>query len=144
MGQNRNRRTACGILAVCLAATVLPADDNADVSKLIKDTAESLTRILREEGLTRADRLERVIRTVKPVFDYKSMAMLTLGRTNWKRLNEDERAEFYDLFIKQLEHAYFDKAEYLAENDLRIDDPFPSRPRCTSRHALTRTASRLP
>ncbi len=122
MGRHGTRRIGCGILALCLVATVLRADDRQEVGTLIKGTADALTKVFRMEGLSRQDRLAKVIKIVEPIFDYRSMAMLTLGRTNWRRLGDDERTEFCDLFIKQLEHAYFDKSEYLAENDLEIDE----------------------
>jgi phospholipid transport system substrate-binding protein len=120
MGRHRKRMIGCGILALCLVATVLRADDREEVGNLIKGTADALTKVFRQEGLSRQDQLAKVIKIVDPIFDYKSMAMLTLGRTNWRRLGDDERAEFCDLFIKQLEHAYFDKSEYLAKQDLQV------------------------
>ena len=109
--------------AVCLVASALMADDKAEVDGLIRGTAESLTAVFRQEGLTKTDKLAKVIKIVEPIFDYKSMSMLTLGRTNWKRLDDAQHKEFYGLFIKQLERAYFDKAEYLTESDLQIDAP---------------------
>ncbi|MDP6526416.1 MAG: ABC transporter substrate-binding protein [Kiritimatiellia bacterium] len=123
MGRYRAHRLGCSLLAVCVVATVLRADDRAEVSRLTKDTADALTKVLRQKDLARAEKLEKVTRIVDPIFDYKSMAMLTLGRTNWKRLSQDERKEFSDLFVKQLERAYFDKAEYLSDQVLQIDEP---------------------
>lgn len=123
MGRYRAHRLGLTLLAICLVVTVLRADELADVRKKTKDAADALTQIFRQKDLGRTEKLEKVIGIVDPIFDYKSMAMLTLGRTNWKRLSAGERKEFSDLFIKQLEYAYFDKAEYLSDQDLKIDDP---------------------
>lgn len=112
-----------GLIAMCVTSSSLYADGIAEVGKLTKDTADALTATFRQENLSMEEKLEKVVAIVDPIFDYKSMAMLTLGRKNWKRLSEDERSDFCDLFFKQLERAYFDKAQYLSTQDLEIDTP---------------------
>jgi phospholipid transport system substrate-binding protein len=47
-----------------------------------------------------------------------------LGRRHWKELNGDQRKEFTDLFIKQMQSTYLGKVEIAAEATVQYEEPF--------------------
>ena len=51
------------------------------------------------------------------------MAKLTLGRKYWPRLTKEERKEFTDLFIRQLQASYFDKVELFSDDKVEFGEP---------------------
>jgi phospholipid transport system substrate-binding protein len=102
-----------GLIAVlCVLGLVFPvlADDLKTVETLLKERTEVVLDILQDTTLDEELKKKQVMDIVGPIIDFQLMAKLTLGKTNWGKLNQKQQAEFVDLFVARLEKSYLDKS----------------------------------
>ena len=105
----------CGFLMICgLLLLVVPAlaDDVNVVETLLKDKTEAVLTILKAKDLGEETKKDRIMEMIGPIIDFELMAKLTLGKTNWGRMDEKEQAEFVDLFVTRLKRSYLDKSTF--------------------------------
>lgn len=101
------------LLISLLALFVQPAlsSDVQEVDLLIRENVDKVLKIVRSRELGKEDKREQVMEVVNRIFNLPLMAKLTLGQTHWTNLNEKQRAEFTDLFIKHMQGIYFNQLE---------------------------------
>ena len=99
----------CGLLLLVVPAL---ADDVNTVETLLKDKTEAVLAILKAKDLGEETKKERIMEMIGPIIDFELMAKLTLGKTNWGRMDEKEQAEFVDLFVTRLKRSYLDKSTF--------------------------------
>jgi phospholipid transport system substrate-binding protein len=86
------------------------ADDLKTVENLLKERTEVVLDILKDATLDEPLKKKQIMDVVGPIIDFQLMAKLTLGKTNWGKLNENQQAEFVDLFVARLKKSYLDKS----------------------------------
>ena len=109
--------------ALGLLPALVCAGDVPDAEAVMEKAVNSVLTVLRDGDLRRAVKRERILAVVRPTFDLPLMARLALGREHWPTLSEDERKEFVELFVLQLENSYFDKAQRFASEAMRFHPP---------------------
>ncbi len=75
--------------------------------------------ILKNSNIEKEKKVSKIISIMNPVFDYKIMSMLSLGRT-WKKISENERKEFIELFTEELKKSYLDKLDLYTNEPIKI------------------------
>jgi len=97
---------------LCLLGLAFPvlADDLKTVEVLLKERTEVVLDILEDTTLDENVKRKQIMDVVGPIIDFQLMAKLTLGKTNWGKLNEKQKTEFVDLFVARLEKSYLDKS----------------------------------
>jgi phospholipid transport system substrate-binding protein len=86
------------------------ADEMKTVENLLKERTEVVLDILKDTNLDEQVKKKQIMDIVGPIIDFQLMAKLTLGKTNWGKLNQKQQAEFVDLFVARLEKSYLDKS----------------------------------
>jgi len=113
------------LLIFLLALFVQPAlaSDVQEVDQLIRENVDKVLKIVRIKDLNKADKKEQVMDVVNRIFNLPLMAKLTLGQTHWTNLNEKQRAEFTDLFIKQMQGIYLNQLELAVDATVTFEEP---------------------
>ncbi|MGM0454153.1 MAG: ABC transporter substrate-binding protein [Thermodesulfobacteriota bacterium] len=103
-------------VAMILAAPVYQVKAQADEAetetspeKILKKNIEEVIEILEDPEMEKQRKEKEISGVVDPIFDYKLMAMLSLGRKNWSRLSSDQQQVFTKRFVERLKASYFDK-----------------------------------
>jgi phospholipid transport system substrate-binding protein len=99
------------------------ADDKNDVEQLIKSKLDAVILALEEKDLSLQEKNERIDKIVSPIFDFKRMAMLTLGRRYWPGLSKEKQDEFTELFVKRLKESYSEKLTRYTNEKVIYDIP---------------------
>jgi phospholipid transport system substrate-binding protein len=86
------------------------ADDLKTVENLLQERTEVVLDILKDTTLDENVKKKQIMDIVGPIIDFSLMSKLTLGKTNWGKLNEKQQAEFVDLFVERLKKSYLDKS----------------------------------
>lgn len=103
-------------LAVLLgmAWSVTPLLAGGVPTEALKGTINEVLRILADPNMKKPDRAQERRKLLEKVvsdrFNYEEMAKRTLA-VQWQKLNDKERAEFVNLFMKLLTNSYADKVE---------------------------------
>ncbi len=100
------------ITILCLLGLAFPvmADQKDTVENLLKEKTEAVLKVLQEKNADEQVTKSQIMDIIGPIIDFKLMAKLTLGRTNWGKFSEAQRKEFVVLFVKRLEKSYLDKS----------------------------------
>ncbi|MFH1725301.1 MAG: ABC transporter substrate-binding protein [Elusimicrobiota bacterium] len=126
-------------LLLCRPAPALADDDEKAVDALIKASVNSVMEILKDADLDKEAKKERVIEVVDPLFDLPLIAKLVMGRNQWGAMDERQRKEFEDLFVKQVRDSYFGKVDLLTDEKVEFEKPVRTKKKFTM---LTRILSK--
>jgi len=119
-------RRGLGIaLVLALAAGAAPAAggpgevDGQGPTAVIERTADEVIAILRDEGLSRDQRKERIETIAYERFDFTTMSRLVLAR-NWRRLSPEQQEEFEREFKEYLALSYGDRIDRYEQERVEI------------------------
>jgi phospholipid transport system substrate-binding protein len=105
-----------GLLALPAAAAD-PAAAKATVDTVV---AEALAA-LRDDSLTQPQKQDRIEKLAEQRFDFPVITKLVLAR-NWKKLSEDQRAEFLVEFKRHLSLTYGRRLGRFSDEDVVVGD----------------------
>ena len=111
------RRTVLLVLVLVLSVKPVMADEKLEAEKVVRDTLADVLDCL-HMNLSDEIKRERIIQIIDPFFDFALMGKLALGKRQWPKLNEEERREYTELFIKQLQDSYADQIALFANEKL--------------------------
>jgi len=99
------------------------------IKKIVNNTVNNVLDILKQKKLTRKIKINNIMKVIEPVFNFKLMAKLTLGRKYWFEFDKKQRKKFTILFIKQLQNTYYDLLEKNSKEKIFIEEPIKKRKR---------------
>ena len=110
---------------VCLLLSTPPAlaDSPSDVRELLKVKIDAVMVLLQNRSLDKSERNKQIIDIITPVFDYPTMAKLSLGKKYWPTLSEEKQTAFSELFIKRLQDSYLDKLDLYSDEEILFAGP---------------------
>lgn len=92
-----------------LCAAPAQNDPGRDVLNLLKTKVDAVLSVLNNEKLSVDEKKKKIEILVDPLFDYKLIAKLTLGRKYWGMLDSAQKKKFVNLFVCRMKQSYFDK-----------------------------------
>ena len=111
------------IFCVLLFATSVSAEEAYEVRELLKGKIDAVVVLLQDKEMDKGHRNERIIDIITPIFDYQTMAKLSLGKKYWTTLNQERRATFSDLFTERLQKSYLDKLDIYTDEKVLYGEP---------------------
>lgn len=103
------RKLLCVVLTSVFWIHISLADDGSDAASFLRSKLDAVVEILRNKNIEQDKRLSQIDEIVTPIFDFKLMAKLSLGKEYWPKLNEQNKERFTELFVKRMRKTYFDK-----------------------------------
>lgn len=83
--------------------------DKMNAQDMLKTRLDAVLRVLSDSELKMEEKDKEILKIVTPIFDFRLMAFLTLGRPQWNALTKQEQDKFVEAFIKHLKNSYRDK-----------------------------------
>ncbi|MDF1590989.1 MAG: ABC transporter substrate-binding protein [Desulfobacterales bacterium] len=127
------------IFLLAFFAQPVLSSDVQEVGQLIRENVDKVLKIVRTSDLGKEDKKKQVMDVVNRIFNLPLMAKLTLGQTHWTNLNEQQRAEFTDLFIKQMQGIYLNQLELAVDATVSFEEPVQEEKKV---YMLTRAATK--
>jgi len=100
----------------------LLANDIQDLKNIVQTKSDEVIKILRDTNLTKDVKYKKIDLSVSGMFDYKIMAMLSLGKKGRKLLNKTQTKEFIQLFTKNIKDSYFEKSDLIADKHIKVKE----------------------
>ena len=116
------RMLAIAFLATLLTMPLVRADETAEVMELVKSNIDIVIGLLRNREIDKNERNQKIIATINPFFDFRTMARVCLGETYWKPLSRAERKEFVALFVLRLQESYLEKLALYTDEEVVVED----------------------
>ena len=111
------------ILCVLLLASPGLADSSSEVRELLKVKIDAVVALLQDHTTEKVDRNEQILDIIAPMFDFQTMAKLSLGKKNWPTLSQEQQATFSDLFSKRLQTSYLEKLDLYTNEEILYGEP---------------------
>lgn len=111
------------LLFMVLVTPAALAGDAEEVRDLLKAKIDAVVVLLKDKATDKPARNRKILDIVNPVFDYPTMAKLSLGKKYWPALNPQQQGTFSELFIKRLQESYLDKLDIYTDEDVVFEEP---------------------
>lgn len=98
------------------------ADEKAEVFQLAKSKIDAVVDLLRNKEIGKAERNQKIIATINPIFDFALMAKISLGKKHWKPLSTGQRKEFIDFFVLRLQESYLEKLDLYTDEEVVVEE----------------------
>ncbi|MBE9535882.1 MAG: ABC transporter substrate-binding protein [Proteobacteria bacterium] len=114
------------ILSLCillLGSSPASADTGTEVRELLRAKIDAVVALLRQKDMEKSLRKDNILELIKPIFDFKKMAKLTLGRKHWPGLSPEKKEEFSDLFVRKMQDSYIEKLDLYEDEEVVYEEP---------------------
>ena len=111
------------VFSLLLLIQAVAADDKSAAEEFLKSNIDAVFTVLQNKDLSQPDRKSEVVEIVKPMFDFKLMAKLSLGRKHWPGLSREQRARFTELFVERLRRSYLNKLTSYTDEKIIYESP---------------------
>lgn len=96
------------ILVLSLSVMSLYALEEQNIQKVMDSKVRQVLDILKNKSLTQQQKDQKNVRIIDDVFDYTTMAQISLGK-RWNTLSQNEKTQFTKAFERKIKHSYLDK-----------------------------------
>lgn len=111
------------ILFISLTALPAVADEKTEVSNLLQSKIDQVVLLLQDKVLEKPARNARIIEVVTPLFNYSTMAKLSLGKKHWPSLSKEKQSEFSSVFTERLQSSYLEKLDIYTDEKVLYGEP---------------------
>ncbi len=96
------------ILTVLIMSVSSHAIIESQIQQVMDKKVHQVLNILQNNSLSQAEKESKSIKVMDTVFDYPTMAKISLGK-KWKSLSTAEKKQFTKAFENKIKHSYVDK-----------------------------------
>ena len=111
------------ILCTILFSTPAQANEKDEVREQLKTKIDTVMVVLQDKGLDKTLRHEQIVDIVAPIFDYQTMAKLSLGKKHWPQLSKENQSAFSELFIARLKKSFLEKLNIYSDEQIVYGEP---------------------
>lgn len=84
-------------------------DEVTKVEASFTKKVDEVVKIVQDKSLSIEDRNDKIIETLRIIFDFELMAKLSLGKKAWMSLEKTKRVKFVNLYVRRMENSYSSK-----------------------------------
>ncbi len=110
------------ILFITIFIVSLLANDAQNLKKMVQEKSDLVVSILRDKSIQRDEQDLKIQSILHNMLDYDLMAKLSIGKTSWKLLNEQQQKEYTELFTEHIEKSYYEKLHLLSNQEVIVED----------------------
>ncbi len=91
------------------------------ITDMMVKNSQKVTSILKDKTISKKKQDEQLIKIVDPLFDFKLMGTLCLGKTTYLGLSEEQKSKFHTVFNKKIKNSYTGKLHLYTDEKLEFD-----------------------
>ena len=99
----------------------LHAGVEESVTDMMTKNSQKVTSILRDKTMPKKKQDEELIKIVDPLFDFKLMGTLCLGKATYTGLSEEQKSKFHAVFNKKIKNSYTGKLHLYTDEKLEFE-----------------------
>jgi len=139
----RNLTVATIIISLVLISQAMApralAEGTDEVLALTRGKIEVVINLLKSNDIGKEERNEKIIAELNPIFDFETMARLSLGKKHWGPMSAAQKKEFSDVFVQHLKDSLVEKLDLYTDEDVIVEEAKQVKKRI---HVLTRLVSK--
>lgn len=106
-----------------LGQAVTAENKSVAAEEFLKTNLDAVFVVLQNKGLEESVKFDQIENIVTPMFDFKRMAKLSLGRKYWPDLTREDKEKFTNLFLERLRQSYLNKLTAYTDERIIYDSP---------------------
>ena len=99
------------------------AHDKSAAEEFLKSNLDAVFTVLQNNDLSQQAKDSQVEKIATPMFDFKLMAKLSLGKKYWPGLSPEQRERFTELFIERLRGSYLNRLTAYTDEKVIYESP---------------------
>ncbi len=107
------------ILTIALTFSMY-ANEIQDIEIKFQAMTNTIITIVQNKNFTAQVRNNIIVETITPMFDFRLMAKLSLGK-KWKTIDKTKQKEFIKLYIKRMKTSYSAKIDKYTDEEIIIN-----------------------
>ena len=111
------------VIGLLLLGQVVTAQDDGTAEEFLKYHLDAVFTVLQNTDLEENAKSDQIEKIVTPMFDFKRMAKLSLGRKYWPNLSREDQEKFTSLFLERLRQSYLNKLTVYTDERIIYDSP---------------------
>ncbi len=109
------------ILIVTIIALNVFSSQLEDIQTNFEEITKDVIAVVQNKAMATDDRNSKIVQIVTPMFDFKLMAKLSLGR-QWKQMTKEQQNEFIELYVKRMKQSYSSKIDKYTNEKIIINN----------------------
>jgi len=110
-----------------LLAFLLPfsafALDEGEIQPVMRQKIDQIITVINDRNLTKVQRNASIEKIINPYFDFRLMAMLSLGKSGWESATPAQRKEYVTLFERRIKDSYMNKIDLYKDEKISLETP---------------------
>jgi phospholipid transport system substrate-binding protein len=107
-------------LVALFACAFLNALEESRIDAVMNSDITKATAILQDKNINDDEKSQKIFTIFDSFFDFKQMAEICLGKTQWKTLSIEQQDEFITKFVKRLKESYIEKLKLYTDEKITI------------------------
>lgn len=108
------------LLLIISIIITMYASDIDDIKIKFKSVTDTIITVVQNKDFTSDVRNNIIVETITPMFDFKLMAKLSLGK-KWKTIDKDTQKEFIKLYVKRMKKSYSSKIDKYTDEKIMVN-----------------------
>ncbi len=108
------------ILLILTISLGMYANDVEDIKIKFQAVTNTIITVVQNKQYTQNVRNNIIVETITPMFDFKLMAKLSLGK-KWKTLDQNQSKEFVSLYVNRMKQSYSSKVDKYTDEKIIIN-----------------------
>ena len=111
------------VIGLLLLDQAVLAHENGTAEEFLKHNLDDVFTVLKDKDLEEDTKGAQIEEIVTPMFDFRRMAKLSLGRKYWPDLSREDKEKFTKLFLERLRKSYLNKLMDYTDEKVIYDSP---------------------
>ena len=113
----------CTAIGLLFLGQIVKAHDKSAAEAFLKYNLDAVFTVLQNKDLDEDTKCDQIEEIVTPMFDFRRMAKLSLGRKYWPDLSREDKKTFTKLFLERLRQSYLNKLIDYTDEEIIYDSP---------------------
>ena len=110
------------LLVALFSMSSLFALEKEEIKTVMTKKIDASISIIKQKNLTTQEKGQKIIKIIDEVFDYRKMALLSLGRDAWVSATKEQKKRYLKAFEINLKNSYIDKLSLYTDQKVKIID----------------------
>jgi len=110
------------LLVTLFSISSLFALQKDEIKTVMSKKIDDSISIIKKENLTTKQKGEEIVKIIDEVFDFRKMALISLGRDAWVSATTEQKKRYLKAFEINLKNSYIDKLGLYTDQKVKVID----------------------
>jgi phospholipid transport system substrate-binding protein len=108
------------VLSMLVFVQNVQAGEREELKQHFVEELDTIIKIIENKEFSKDERNAKIVAELTPMFDFKLMAKLSLGKKAWQKLDKNQQKKFVDLYVERMKDSYSSKIDSYENEKINI------------------------